>query len=72
VFTTDEYQQKAAELWASFTPNERALVEIGIFPAEKMDAVEAQGYKTYPLVVALMDTNATFRTAMTTRTGDDR
>jgi uncharacterized protein YqcC (DUF446 family) len=55
MFTPEQYAEKAAEMWQAFTPNERALVAMAIFPAEKMEAAEALGYKTHPLVVALMD-----------------
>ena len=30
----------AARLWATFTPNERAMTRIGMFPADKMEAAE--------------------------------
>ena len=52
--TPENYARKAAALWERVTPNERALVAIGVFPAEAMDAAEREGYETQPLAVALM------------------
>lgn len=48
-------QEMAAEMWKSFTRSERAGVQFGIFPAEKMEAAESQGYTTRALAVALMN-----------------
>jgi len=39
-------------MWEHFTPNERLLVRIGVFPATAMNAAEKEGYETHPLVVA--------------------
>jgi hypothetical protein len=55
MFTPADYAEKAAALWETFTPLERDLVGLTVFPAEKMNAAEAEGYATHPLVVALMD-----------------
>jgi hypothetical protein len=55
MFTPSDYAEKAAQLWETFTPLERDLIRLAIFPAEKMNAAEAEGYATHPLVVALMD-----------------
>jgi hypothetical protein len=49
-----DYDQKATEMWATFTDNERALVAIGMFPFIKMTAAERLGYEAQPLAVALM------------------
>jgi hypothetical protein len=54
MFTSEDYERKAADLWTQFTRNERDLVSIGVFPASHMDETERLGYKTHPLVVALM------------------
>jgi hypothetical protein len=54
-FTPDDYARWAAALWAVFTPAERRLTSLGIFPAEKMALAESEGYATHPLVVALMN-----------------
>jgi hypothetical protein len=55
VYTPEDYAQKAAALWQRFTVNERALVGIGIFPAEAMNEAERDGYESHPLAVALMN-----------------
>lgn len=55
MFTPEQYASKAAEMWLTFKPNERALVAMAIFPAEQMEAATALGYETHPLVVALMN-----------------
>jgi hypothetical protein len=55
VYTPEDYAQKAAALWQRFTPNDRALVDIGIFPAEAMNEAEKNGYESQPLAVALMN-----------------
>lgn len=49
-----DYVQKAAEMWATFDPNERAGVRVAIFPAKKLETAEQEGYALHPLVVALM------------------
>lgn len=49
-----DYEQKANQMWAAFTDNERAMVAIGMFPYAKMTAAERLGYETKPLAVALM------------------
>jgi hypothetical protein len=48
------HRAKAAELWASFTTNEKNLVRFGMFPAEKMRTAELD-YDGHLLTVALMD-----------------
>jgi hypothetical protein len=55
VYTPEDYARKAAALWQRFTPNERTLVGIGVFPAEAMNEAERDGYESQPLAVALMD-----------------
>lgn len=47
----------AARLWAGFTKDEKALVRFGMFPAEKMKAVDEIGGRDAHrlLAVALMD-----------------
>jgi hypothetical protein len=54
VYTPEDYAQKAAALWQCFTTNERALVGIGVFPADAMNEAEKDGYESQPLAVALM------------------
>ena len=54
MYTPDDYARKAALLWNVLTPNERALVNIGVFPADAMRAAEREGYEIQPLAVALM------------------
>lgn len=49
-----DYEKRAAEMWATFDSNERAGVRFGIFPAQKMERAEGEGYQSHPLVVALM------------------
>ena len=49
-----DYDSKAARMWASFTPNERECVRVGVFPAGQMQEAEREGYLTHPLAVALM------------------
>jgi hypothetical protein len=55
VYTPEDYAHKAAALWQRFTPNERALVDIGIFPAEAMNEAEQDGDGSHFLAVAPMD-----------------
>lgn len=50
-----DYKAKAAELWNKFDANNRASVRFGMFPFDTMKAAEAEGYKSQPLCVALMD-----------------
>jgi superfamily II DNA or RNA helicase len=48
--------EKAADLWAAFTPSERAAVAAGgIFPAKPMEQAAREGYAGRELTVALMD-----------------
>jgi hypothetical protein len=47
--------QKAAELWAGFTANEKIGARFGMFPAEKMRIATMQGLDSRVLAVALMD-----------------
>lgn len=48
-------KEKAAEMWSSFDENEKAGVRFGMFPFEKMQAAEQQGYDSTDLAVALME-----------------
>lgn len=48
------YELKAIEMWELFDENERSLVAFAIFPHRQMTEAEEAGYKTHPLVVALM------------------
>jgi hypothetical protein len=52
--TIEQTNEKAAELFASFTPNEKSMISIGMFPALKMSAAEKAGFDGHTLVVALM------------------
>ena len=54
MYTPEDYARKAALLWKALTPNERALVSIGVFPAAAMRDAERDGYAIQPLAVALM------------------
>lgn len=56
-----DYNRKAAEMWATFTGNERALVAIGVFPNVKMTSAERLGYEAQPLAVALMNIEKNLR-----------
>jgi hypothetical protein len=47
--------QKARQMWAEFTANERAGVRLGLFPYEKMMSAEKEGHDGKLLAVALMD-----------------
>ena len=47
--------RKARSLWAGFTDAEKALVRVGMFPADKMRAAEREGHDGRLLAVALMD-----------------
>jgi hypothetical protein len=49
---------KAAELWATFTDNEKAGVRFGMFPAGPMEAAEKAGVDGHELAVALMSVEA--------------
>jgi len=53
-----EIQERAAELWATFTDSEKHGVRFGMFPAEKMRAAEASGLDGHQLAIALMDVAA--------------
>lgn len=46
---------KAQTMWAEFDKNEQKAVRFGMFPHEKMQAAEAEGYNGHTLVCALMD-----------------
>jgi hypothetical protein len=46
---------KAAELWATFSENEKAGVRFGMFPAGPMQGAEQAGVDGHALTVALMD-----------------
>lgn len=49
-------EEKAKAVWDAMTPNERAGVRFGMFPAGKMDAAEKEGFTgRKKLSVALMD-----------------
>jgi hypothetical protein len=50
-----DYQQKAAEVWQGMDKNEKTGVRFGLFPADKMRQVQAEGYDGHKFVVALMD-----------------
>jgi hypothetical protein len=52
--TRAEHADKARELWAAFTPNERTGIRFGLFPAQRMTATEQEGYDGHQLAVALM------------------
>jgi hypothetical protein len=45
---------RAEGLWATFTASERRGVQFGMFPAEKMRQVEAEGYDPRHLSLGLM------------------
>jgi len=49
------YEQKAAEVWQGMDKNEKTGVRFGLFPADKMRQVEAEGYDGRKFVLALMD-----------------
>ena len=51
----ESYLTKAREIWGNMDENEHTAVRIGMFPAEKMQAAEAEGYNGKDLAVALMD-----------------
>lgn len=59
--------ERAAMLLATFTANERAMVRIGMFPADKMEAAEKEGYNGHALTVALMAQEANERNAVLDR-----
>jgi hypothetical protein len=46
---------KAKQIWDGMDENERTAVRIGMFPAGKMQAAEAEGYNGKDLSVALME-----------------
>ena len=51
-------QQKAEQLWPTLTKNQQSLIRFGMFPAEVMEAAEADGFSGragHDLVCALMD-----------------
>lgn len=48
------WQITAAELWATFTDNEKTMVRFGMFPALKMPKKQTAD-ETRRLAVALMD-----------------
>lgn len=48
-------QEKAQEIWNAMDENERTGVRFGMFPLEKMQAAEKEGYNGKDLCVALMD-----------------
>jgi hypothetical protein len=52
--TEGESAEKAAAMWQQFTPNERDMVAIAMFPAAAMEAAEREGFESRPLAVALM------------------
>ena len=49
------YEQKAAEVWEGMEKNEKTGVRFGLFPADKMRQVEAEGYDSHKFCLALMD-----------------
>jgi len=49
------YEQKAAEVWQGMDKNEKTGVRFGLFPADKMRQVEAEGYDSHKFCLALMD-----------------
>ena len=68
--TAEQYEAKAAELWAAFDDNAKFGCKFGMFPAEQMFAAERDGYTGRPLVLALMDKAANWQApakAKTTR-----
>ena len=46
---------KASAMWQSFTPNQKAGVRFGMFPAKEMQSAIAEGHDCRLLSVALMD-----------------
>lgn len=50
-----DYTQKAGEVWQGMNKDEKAGVRFGLFPADKMRQVEAEGYDSHQFVLALMD-----------------
>lgn len=47
--------QRARAMWAVFTPNEKAGVRFGMFPAAAMTEATKEGYDARLLSLALMD-----------------
>ena len=45
---------KAKEIWADMTKNEQFGVRFGMFPQEKMENAEKEGYRGKELAVALL------------------
>jgi hypothetical protein len=45
---------KAAEIWDGMTDSEKHGVQFGLFPADKMQAAEKDGFDGHALAVALM------------------
>ena len=50
-----DYAQKAGEVWQGMNKDEKAGVRFGLFPADKMRQVQAEGYDGHQFVLALMD-----------------
>jgi len=49
-----DYVNKAWAMWDSFTDNDKAGCRFGLFPFDKMQAAEKEGYNGKELCVALM------------------
>ena len=50
----EKTKDKAKEIWQGMNKSERQGVRFGMFPADKMQAAQAEGYDTHDLAVALM------------------
>lgn len=48
-------EAKAKEIWDGMNMSERTGVRFGMFPADKMQAAEKEGYDGHKLSCALMD-----------------
>lgn len=56
--TDDERQQtkaKAEQIWGAMNESEQHGIRFGLFPADKMQAAEAEGFNGHDLSIALMD-----------------
>lgn len=52
--TREETREKAAAMWAAFTPSEKHGIRFGLFPHGPMVAAEAEGHGSHNLACELM------------------
>lgn len=49
-----EHRERALAIWRDLSDNERRLLNIGVFPAEAITAVERDGFRASTMAVELM------------------